>query len=70
MNVQKAGVIVFGFWATFTLPCLGAWITHIVWSIKMLMSPVPAAINQLVLAGVGAIVPPVGVIHGFILWFS
>ena len=38
-----------------------AWITHVVYSIT----------NELwVVLVVGAVVPPVGVIHGFMIWFG
>lgn len=48
---------------------ISAYITHLVWSIKLLMKGTEV-ISQMVLAGLGLVVPPVGIVHGVILWFS
>ena len=61
---------VFGLSAlAFWISALAAWVTHMVWSIKLLMSVEPALVQQMVLAIIGVLVPPVAIIHGYILWF-
>jgi hypothetical protein len=47
-----------------------AWITHIVWAIGKLASDEGATIGQAVLMAVGAFMPPVGVVHGYMIWFG
>lgn len=54
----------------FMLTVFAAYITHLVWSIKLLMAAAAPVWNQVVLAILGSFVPPVGVIHGLVLWFS
>jgi hypothetical protein len=46
-----------------------AWITHCVWWIKLMMSA-DMEVWQGVLAVLGTVALPIGVIHGFIIWFS
>ncbi len=48
---------------------LAAWLTHVIWAIKTLMGAA-ASTGQIVLSIGGTVVPPIGVIHGWILWFS
>lgn len=50
---------------------MAAWVTHVIWIISTLssVSP-PATIGQMVLGGIGVFMPPVGVIHGFLIWFG
>lgn len=50
--------------------CLGAWATHVIWIIKALASSDGATAGQMMLGALGAFMPPVGVVHGFIIWFS
>lgn len=52
------------------LGSIGAWITHVIWAIKTLASDAGITFGQIVLAVLGTFVPPVGVIHGVIIWFS
>lgn len=52
------------------IACAAAWITHCVWIIKALASAAGATAGQIVLGILGAFMPPIGVIHGIILWFS
>lgn len=52
----------------FILACIGAWITHVVWIIGTLASDAGATVGQMVLGGIGALMPPVGVIHGLMIW--
>ena len=45
----------------FLLSCIPAWITHVIYTIS----------NELyILLAIGAIIPPVGVVHGFMIWFG
>lgn len=52
------------------LVSIAAWVTHVAWIITKLSSDQGATVSQMVLGGLGAFMPPVGVIHGCILWFS
>lgn len=52
------------------LACIGAWATHIIWVIGKLASDAGATAGQIVLGAVGAFMPPVGVIHGFMIWLG
>lgn len=44
-----------------------AWITHIFWVFSVLMSETYTT-GMLVLAVIGAVIPPVGMLHGVYLW--
>ena len=50
--------------------CMAAWITHIVWVINALASEAGATILQMTFGVIGAFMPPVGVIHGVMIWFG
>jgi len=60
------GVIAF---FAFAFAMLAAFITHIVWIVTTLMASEPTTGGQIVLAVLGVLAPPVGAIHGFVLWF-
>ena len=49
---------------------IAAYITHILWGIKLLSAAVNPATGQIVLGVLGAVIPPVGVLHGWLLWFG
>lgn len=51
------------------LTAIAGWVTHIIWSIGTILGDLPMTINQGVVAVIGAIVPPIGTIHGVYLWF-
>ena len=51
------------------LTSVAAFITHIVWWINLMMDG-SMEVWQGVLAVLGTLVPFIGAIHGFILWFS
>lgn len=51
------------------LTLAGAWITHCVWWIRLMMAG-DMEVWQGVLAVLGTVAPPIGTIHGFIIWFS
>lgn len=47
-----------------------AWATHVLWIVDKLSSDTGATTGQMVLGGLGAFMPPVGVLHGLVIWFS
>lgn len=52
------------------LASAAAWVTHIVWIIRTLAGDAGATVGQMVLGALGAFMPPIGVIHGFLIWFG
>lgn len=50
------------------LTCVGAWLTHLIWIIGTLASSAGATVGQMVLGALGAFMPPVGMVHGFMIW--
>jgi len=52
------------------LTSMAAWCTHVIWIIKVLASDKGATAGQIVLGAVGAFMPPVGVVHGLMIWFG
>lgn len=48
---------------------IAAYVTHAVWWIKLLIDGQMDTVGEGFLALAGMICPPVGVIHGFIIWF-
>ena len=61
----------------FTIGAIGAYGTHLWWSITMLstMTSAPGAeyvgpnVGQLAIMGAG-LIPPIGMIHGVMIWFG
>ena len=49
---------------------IAAWITHLVWVISALASDVGATFGQMALGAIGAFMPPVGVVHGVMIWLG
>lgn len=47
-----------------------AWLTHIFWTIKTLSSPEGSTIGQAALGFIGALMPPVGILHGIAIWLG
>lgn len=63
------GGVLVGLLALFT--GIAAWVTHVIWIIMTLASSTPpATVGQMVLGALGVFIPPVGVIHGFMIWFG
>lgn len=52
----------------FFIACIGAWVRHVVWVIQTLASDKGATFGQMALGAIGAFMPPVGVVHGFMIW--
>ncbi len=68
-SIELEGFAAFAF-ICFFAACAGAWATHVVWTIRTLAGDAGVTVGQAVLGVIGAFMPPVGVVHGFILWFS
>lgn len=47
-----------------------AYLTHLVWAVSTLMSEHAATAGQIVLSIAGTLLPPLGLLHGVVLWFS
>lgn len=54
----------------FALSLIAAWVTHLVWIIQTLAGPAGITGGQLILACLGAFVPPLGIMHGIMIWFG
>lgn len=67
--IDRDVIVGFLFWSLM-ISWVGAWITHIVWIIKVLASSAGATVGQMVLGALGTFCPPVGIIHGFMIWFG
>lgn len=52
------------------LTCFAAWVAHAMWAVKLLASGAAMSAGQLVLAVGGTVLPPIGVVHGLLIWFS
>lgn len=52
------------------LTALAAWATHIVWIISTLADDAGATFGQIALGAIGAFMPPVGMVHGLMVWFG
>ncbi len=52
------------------IAAFAGYITHIIYVIGLVTSEIVMTTNQVVLAIVGTIAPPVGAIHGVGLWFG
>jgi len=65
---EGAGCAFVGLMIGFT--SIAAWITHVIWVIRILAAPEGTTIGRIVLAVCGVFFPPVGVIHGGMIWFG
>lgn len=54
----------------FGITSFAAWVTHIVWVIGKLAGDTGATMGQMALGAIGAFMPPVGAIHGVMIWFG
>lgn len=48
---------------------IASWITHVVWWIGLAMNGELDTGGEIVLAILGTIIPFIGMIHGFMIWF-
>jgi hypothetical protein len=69
MNTAGTFAAVVGFGAVILTPII-AWATHLVWIIGALASDSGATTGQIVLGCIGAFMPPVGVVHGVMIWLG
>ena len=68
-NVQMGlGLVVFSI--AIALLAFAAWITHVVWVIGKLAGDAGITFGQVALAVLGTLVPPIGVLHGIMIWFG
>lgn len=68
--VEKFGVAGFGFIALLIISSIAAWVTHIIVAIGALVGGTSVSIGYGILLAVGVFMPPVGVIHGWGVWFG
>lgn len=54
----------------FFIATFGAWVRHIFWTVSTLAGEEGVTVGQGVLAILGAVFPPLGVIHGWSLWLG
>jgi hypothetical protein len=66
---HTAGVVLAVGYLAFCLVCAAGWVRHVVWTIGKLASDQGATAGQMVLGAVGTFMPPIGVLHGFIIWY-
>lgn len=52
------------------LSLIAAYITHIVWIVSTLAGPAGVTFGQFLLGFLGLFIPPIGVVHGLIIWFT
>lgn len=64
MDVE--GLVILGL----LLTPVAALVTHIVWLVELLQSGASIAGGQFILAFLGTLIPPIGVVHGFVIWFT
>lgn len=68
MTIDTEDVVAFSVCAAVvSLPL--AFLTHMIWTIKLLMGGAALAGGQVALMLIGIIVPPIGILHGYVLWF-
>jgi len=70
INVDKLGALMVGVGITFFISAIAAWGTHIIVAIQALVGTETVSVGYGVLLAVGAFMPPVGVIHGYGIWFG
>jgi len=61
MNTMKVGLTIFCSWLIAAIVCVAGWVTHVVTCIQN---------ETWILLVVGALVAPVGAIHGIGVWFG
>jgi hypothetical protein len=68
-NCNTKDFVIAGF-ILLALPTIPAYITHLLWSLSGLSDGTLDQVNEYLIAGFGIFMPPIGVIHGYYLWFS
>ncbi len=46
-----------------------AYLIHVVWTVTMAMNEQLDTVSEWFLALIGLFMPPIGIIHGFVIWF-
>jgi hypothetical protein len=54
----------------FILTGFAGWVTHILWVIGKITGVAPVTGGEMAIGVIGAFMPPIGAVHGVILWFS
>lgn len=65
VDMGAGGALIF---LAFALTNFAAWVTHIFWTIGTLTGD--ATVSQMVFAVLGAVFFPLGILHGWYLWFT
>lgn len=65
-KVTLAGL---GLFFSIIFATIAGYITHLFWAFETLMNDVGVTAGQFFLIVIGTFMPPIGVIHGFFLWF-
>lgn len=57
-------------WFALILTAIVGYLINVTWLVKTAVAGVEEVTAQLVISGLGLLVLPLGIIHGFFLWFS
>jgi hypothetical protein len=66
----KMGLGFLAFSAVMGVAAVAAWLTHLMWIISKLAGDAGVTLGQITLAILGTFVPPIGVLHGIMIWFG
>lgn len=58
------------FMAALIFSAIPAWATHVIWLISKLAGDAGVTAGQVILGILGTLLPPFGVIHGYMIWFG
>ena len=53
----------------FVVSLFAAYITHLVWSVISAMNASLDTVSEWFLVFAGLFFPPIGIVHGFVIWF-
>jgi len=53
----------------FVVSLFAAYITHLVWSLTLLMNAQADTLSEWFLVLIGLVFPPLGIVHGYMIWF-
>lgn len=54
----------------FLLSAVAAYITHLVWIVQMLASDAGMTAGKVLLSVFGTLFFPLGILHGYVIWFT
>lgn len=49
---------------------VAGYLTHVAWAINLIVTKSSVSVGLGIIAGAGTFVPPVGFMHGIMLWFG